>query len=99
MVLLYIIRSCCYLYLLCVCALPSVWAQGHRLVLSMTLIVALEACRHNKIGDAFGNLVSLVLPVIEESIVCDGSAGVDILIAGLCLHGVWEPQISTSVLS
>ena len=97
MVLLYIIRSSCYLYLLCVhigCGVPI--SIEHDLVCCSGDLVT---CRYNEIKDAFGNLVSLASPVTEESIVCDGSAGVDILIAGLCLHGVWEPQISTSVLS
>ena len=58
----------------------------------------LVTCRHNEIEDAFGNLVSLASPVFEEPIVCDGSAGADILIAGLCLHVVWEQHTSTSAL-
>ena len=43
--------------------------------------------------DAFGDLASLVWsPVVKEPIVCDGSAGGDTLITGLCVCGVWEPQ-------
>ena len=53
----------------------------------------LVTCRHNEFRDAFGDLASLVWsPVIKEPIVCDGSAGADTLITGLCVHGIWEPQ-------
>ena len=91
MVLLYIIRGCCYLYLLCVhngCGAPFSIAPDLNCCSG-----GLITCRHNEIEDAF-----LVSPVIKEPIVCDGSADADILIAGLCLHGVWEPQTSTSAL-
>ena len=96
MVLLYIIRGCCYLYLLCVhngCGAP--FSIAHDLDCCSGGLIT---CRLNEIEDAFGILVSLVSPVIKEPIVYDGSAGAEILIAGLCLHGVWEPQTSTSAL-
>jgi len=48
--------------------------------------------RHNEVRDAFGDLASLVWsPVMKEPIVCDNSAGADILITDLCVRGVWEP--------
>ena len=54
----------------------------------------LVTCRHNKIGDAFVNLASLVQsPVVKEPNVCDGSAGADILIADFCIHATQRPQI------
>jgi len=50
--------------------------------------------RHNEVHDAFGDLASLVWsPVLKEPVVCDGSAGnSDMLIADLCIHGIWQPQ-------
>ena len=40
-----------------------------------------------------GDLASLVWsPVTREPVVRDGSTGADILIADLCVQGVWEPQ-------
>ena len=50
--------------------------------------------RHNEASDAFGDLTSLVWsPVTKEPVVCDGVAGVNILIADLCVCRVWELQI------
>ena len=49
--------------------------------------------RHNEVRDAFGDLASLVWsPVVKEPVVHDGSAGADVLIADLCVCGVWGPQ-------
>ena len=86
MVLLYIIRSHCYHYL------PYVMVVEHRLVLNMPLIVALEAWSligiRNEVQDAFSDLASLVWAiVVKESVVCDGSAGADTMIADLCVQG------------
>ena len=73
MVLLYVIRSHCYLYLL------YVMVVEHHLVLSMSLIVALGAW--SLVGTVrFGMLlVTLLLslvwaPVVKEPVVHDGSA-------------------------
>ena len=35
---------------------------------------------------------SVWIPVVKEPVVCDGSAGVDTLIADLYVRGVWESQ-------
>ena len=54
----------------------------------------LVICRHNKVREAFGDLASLVWsPVVKEPVVHDGSAGVDTLIADLCVHGVWSHRL------
>ena len=58
---------------------------------------ALDCCcgelvthRHNEVWDAFGDLASLVWVFFaKEPVVRDGSAGVDTLIADLCVCGVW----------
>ena len=57
------------------------------------LFRGLVTCRHNEVRDAFGDLASLVpSPVIKETVVGDGSAGADTMIADLCVHEVWGPQ-------
>ena len=91
MVLLYVIESHYYLYL------PYAMGVEHHLVLSMHALDChfggLVTCRHNKVCDTFGDLVSLVWsPVVKEPVVCDGSAGADTLIADLCVRGAWQPQ-------
>ena len=63
------------------------------------LFWGLVTCRHNEVQDAFGDLASLVpLPVFKETVLCDGSAGADAMIADLCVHEVKEPQTHEALL-
>ena len=90
MVLFCIIRNHCYLYLLCVMVLK------YHLALSMPLIFIFGSWSLvglMRFGLLFGGLPSLVWSLVfKESVVCNGYADADILIADLCVCGVWEPQ-------
>ena len=57
---------------------------------------ALVGRRHSEVCGAFGDLASLVWSAaMREAIVCDGSDDSDILIADLCVWGIWQPQVET----